>query len=84
MHHGAFLMNLLLYLELLSLFLSLYLISYILLHMYLYIMITDMVWSQMYKILMHIASLCFMSSRGYVILYLKSFVSRIIFIFVGQ
>ena len=34
-HHNAFLMTLLLYVELLALFLSLYLILHILLHMYL-------------------------------------------------
>ena len=46
-------------------------------------MITGMVWSQMDKILMHIASLYLMSFMGY-ILYLTLFVPRIVFIFVGQ
>ena len=46
-------------------------------------MITGMVWSQMDKILMHIAYSYFMSFMGY-ILYITHFVSRIVSIFVGQ
>ena len=42
-----------------------------------------MVWSQMDKILMHIASLYPMSFMGY-ILYLTLFVPCIVFIFIGQ
>ena len=43
-------------------------------------MIAGMVWSQMAKILIHIASLPFMIFTGY-ILYPTTFVSRIVFIF---
>ena len=46
-------------------------------------MITGMVWSQMDKILIHIASLYLMNFMGY-ILYLTLFVPCIVFIFVGQ
>ena len=43
-------------------------------------MIAGMVWSQMDKILMHIASLYLMSFMGY-ILYITIFVPSIVFIF---